>query len=99
MQKDCGVLKVILSFNARDAHPRDKAVIDWYKGLYKSERSRKIIEVLYAHIIGNQHTTDYESGEIPKEKKNDLKIEMVDVTGDDELDLDSKLDLFGGRLL
>jgi hypothetical protein len=85
---------MILSFNARDTHPRDKKVIEWYDGLYKSEKSRKIIDILYAHITGNQHTIKHEVGESLIEKKKDFKIEMVDIVGGEELDLDSKLNSF-----
>jgi hypothetical protein len=88
---------MILSFNARENHPQDKKVIDWYRGLYKSERSRKIVEVLYAHIVGGQHTINYEVGEsLEKPNKKFNQIEMVDIGGDEEIDLESKLDNLGG---
>jgi hypothetical protein len=91
---------MILSFNARDTHPRDKKVIDWYNQLYRSEKSRKIIDILYAHITDSQHTIQYEVGESLKQpRKEEVKLQMVDISTsepDSELDLNSKLDLLGG---
>jgi hypothetical protein len=91
---------MIRSFNAREKHPKDKMVLDWYDSIYKSERSRKIVDILYAHITDSQHTIPYEVGEsLPakKEKKiESIKMTMVDLTGGEEIDLDSKLDLLGG---
>jgi hypothetical protein len=51
---------MILSFNARENNYKGKEVIKWYEQIEKSERSRKIIDILYAHILSNQHTIKYE---------------------------------------
>jgi hypothetical protein len=88
---------VIVPISLRDSHPNDRIIIKWIEQLNKSDRSRKIREILLSHIQGNQHSIELEVGDSPIKKK-ETKIEMVDITGGDELDLDSKLDLFGGGM-
>lgn len=51
---------MILSFNARESNYKGKEVISWYNEIPKSDRSRKIIDILYAHILSNQHSIKYE---------------------------------------
>jgi hypothetical protein len=51
---------MILSFNARESNYKGKEVITWYSKIPKSDRSRKIIDILYAHILANQHNIKYE---------------------------------------
>lgn len=51
---------MIISFNAREHNHKGKEVINWYEKVEKSERSRKIIDIIYAHIISNQHNINYE---------------------------------------
>lgn len=60
---------MIISFNARENHYKDRVVVDWYKRLYRSEKSRKINDILYAHIIHNQHNMESEVGESPIERR------------------------------
>lgn len=49
---------MIITFNARENHYKGKQVIDWYKKIPSSERSRKIIDILYAHSLSNEHIVD-----------------------------------------
>jgi hypothetical protein len=86
---------VIVPISLRDSHPNDRIIIKWIEQLNKSDRSRKIREILLSHIQGNLHNIELEIGNSPI-KKEELNIEMVDITGGNELDLDSKLDMFGG---
>lgn len=52
---------MILSFNARENNYKGKEVISWYSEIPKSDRSRKIIDILYAHILSNQHSIKHEA--------------------------------------
>lgn len=52
---------MIITFNARERNHKGKEVISWYNKIPKSDRSRKIIDILYAHIISNQHSINYET--------------------------------------
>lgn len=51
---------MIITFNARENNYKGKEVIKWYEQVEKSERSRKIIDIIYAHILSTQHTMKYE---------------------------------------
>ena len=51
---------MIISFNAREGNYKGKEVIKWYEQVEKSDRSRKIIDIIYAHILSTQHTIKYE---------------------------------------
>jgi hypothetical protein len=91
---------MIVPISLRDSHPNDRIIIKWIQSLNKSDRSRKIREILLSHIQGDVHKMKLEIGDSPKEERKETKIEMVDITGgEEELDLDSKLDLFGGGVL
>jgi hypothetical protein len=56
---------MIITFNAREKHHKGKEVIDWYNKLPQSEKSRKIIDILYSHILSDGHTMEYGMGEYP----------------------------------
>ena len=51
---------MIITFNARESHYKGKEVINWYHTLPQSEKSRKIIDILYAHILSGQHNIEHE---------------------------------------
>jgi hypothetical protein len=46
---------MIISFNSRENHYKGKRVAEWYGSLPKTERSRKIVDALYAHIQTGGH--------------------------------------------
>lgn len=50
---------MIISFNAREKNQKGKEVIDWYERIDKSDRSRRIVDVLHAHILSNEHSINY----------------------------------------
>jgi hypothetical protein len=50
----------VVTFNARENHPKGKKVLDWYSSLPKTERSRKIVDILHAHIESGEHIVEYE---------------------------------------
>lgn len=51
---------MIITFNARENNYKGKEVIGWYNNIPKSDRSRKIIDILHAHILSGQHSMEYE---------------------------------------
>jgi hypothetical protein len=53
---------MIISFNARENHYKGKRVVEWYASLPKTERSRKIVDILYAHIQTDGHMLYQEEG-------------------------------------
>lgn len=55
---------MIISFNVREHNNRGKEVIGWYEKIDKSDRSRKIVDILYAHILSNEHSINYPSKEV-----------------------------------
>jgi hypothetical protein len=51
----------VVTFNAREKHHKGKRVLDWYTALPKTERSRKIVDILYAHIESGEHIIEQDS--------------------------------------
>lgn len=89
---------MIIPVSIREGHPEDSKIERWYKSLIKSERSREIRKVLLSYIEGDSHIviTDRSEGRNKKEII-EAPIQMVDIVGEiEEVDLDSKLDMFGG---
>jgi len=62
---------VIITFNARENHYKGKEVINWYSKLPQSEKSRKIIDILYSHILLNKHNDQEEYPEEPFSHRGD----------------------------
>lgn len=86
---------MIIPISIREGHPDDIKIERWYKGLIKSERSRKIREILLAYIEGNQHIVRVDKKET--RRLVDRQIKMVDLVGEGvEEDLDSRLNSLGG---
>lgn len=91
---------MILPISLRDKHPSDIKIIQWIKNVESSERSRKVREILLAHIEGTQHIITSDIGNSLTATKEVVDIKFV--RGEDvapEIDLDSKLDSIGGIII
>jgi hypothetical protein len=59
----------VISFSLRDEHPDDMKILEWYKGLSRSERSREIRSVILNYIGEYSRSKD-----LIKINKNDAHI-------------------------
>lgn len=81
---------MILSFSVRDNHPIDRKIIEWYKSLAKSDRSRLIRDIILDYIEGSKQAepTIVEKETVAPKK---LDIQPVKLTKQKTVDLDSKI--------
>lgn len=89
----------IIPISVRETHSQDKKILEWYKSLANSEKSREIRKALLNYIEKNteyyeKNSCDNNSGEVNTPKVSEVKLEKVKLTKNiaKEEDLDNKLD-------